>query len=133
MPPETAASLRACSSRDRGPGISVTRRRSWGRDGPPRGTSLMPLRGVTGRGDHHGSDERFPRLVRAASVDGMTRAFPLLIGGKHVEGPETLEINSPYDGRAIGTTTWASKEQVEDAVAAAASVAEEAANLPLQV
>src|SRR5918993_5403129 len=31
----TAASLRPASSRERGPGTSVTRRRSWGRAGPP--------------------------------------------------------------------------------------------------
>ena len=34
-PDATAAVRRSCSARDRGPGISVTSRRSWGRSGPP--------------------------------------------------------------------------------------------------
>ena len=34
-PDATAAPRRSCSSRDRGPGISVTTRRSCGRSGPP--------------------------------------------------------------------------------------------------
>ena len=34
-PSATAAFLRASSSVERGPGMSVTRRRSWGRVGPP--------------------------------------------------------------------------------------------------
>jgi acyl-CoA reductase-like NAD-dependent aldehyde dehydrogenase len=55
------------------------------------------------------------------------------IAGKQVDGPETLEIASPYDGRAIGTTTWASADQVEDAVAAADALKDEAAGLPIHV
>jgi acyl-CoA reductase-like NAD-dependent aldehyde dehydrogenase len=55
------------------------------------------------------------------------------IAGKQVDGPETLEITSPYDGRAIGTTTWASADQVEDAVAAADALKDEAAALPIHV
>jgi hypothetical protein len=38
-PSATVAARRAISSRDRGPGISVTRRRSWGSSGPPMRTS----------------------------------------------------------------------------------------------
>ncbi len=55
------------------------------------------------------------------------------IAGKQVDGPEPLEITSPYDGRAVGTTSWASPEQVEDAVASAAALADEAAALPIHV
>jgi len=55
------------------------------------------------------------------------------IAGKQVDGPEALEITSPYDGRAVGTTTWATTEQVEDAVAAAHALKDEAAALPIHV
>ncbi len=63
----------------------------------------------------------------------MTRSFPLWVAGKQVEGPEPLEITSPFDGRAVGTTSWASPEQVEDAVAAADALKTEAAALPVHV
>jgi len=55
------------------------------------------------------------------------------VAGKQVDGPEALEIASPYDGRAVGTTSWASPDQIEDAVAAAAALAAEAAALPIHV
>ena len=55
------------------------------------------------------------------------------IAGKQVDGPEAFEITSPYDGRAVGTTTWATTEQVEDAVAAAHALKDEAAALPIHV
>ncbi len=63
----------------------------------------------------------------------MTRTFPMWIAGKPVDGPEPLEIKSPYDGRLVGKTSWASAEQVEETVAAAAAVQQEAAELPLHV
>ena len=37
MPRATAAPRRAATSWERGPGIAVTRRRSWGSEGPPEG------------------------------------------------------------------------------------------------
>jgi acyl-CoA reductase-like NAD-dependent aldehyde dehydrogenase len=55
------------------------------------------------------------------------------IGGKQVDGPESLEITSPYDARPVGTTSWASPEQVDDAIAAADGVKDEAAGLPIHV
>ena len=42
-PPATAACLRAISSCDFGPGIAVTRRRSWGRDGPPDSSVIVVI------------------------------------------------------------------------------------------
>jgi acyl-CoA reductase-like NAD-dependent aldehyde dehydrogenase len=55
------------------------------------------------------------------------------IAGKQVEGPQPLEITSPYDARPVGTTSWASPEQVEDAVAAVDALRAEAAALPIHV
>jgi acyl-CoA reductase-like NAD-dependent aldehyde dehydrogenase len=63
----------------------------------------------------------------------MTQTYPLWVAGKPVDGPEPLEIRSPYDGRLVGTTTWASPEQIEEAVAAAHRLRHEAAALPVHV
>ena len=63
----------------------------------------------------------------------MTRTFPMWIAGKPVDGPETFEVASPYDGRVVGATSWASPEQVEQTVAAAADLQAEAARLPIHV
>ena len=41
--PDTAAERRAASSRERGPGTSVTRRRTWGRVGPPRSATVVAV------------------------------------------------------------------------------------------
>ena len=54
----------------------------------------------------------------------MTEAA-LWIAGQAVRGDEIVEITYPYDGGAIGTTTWATTQQVETAIAAAADVADE--------
>lgn len=63
----------------------------------------------------------------------MTRTFPLWIAGKPVDGPEPFNVTSPYDGRVVGVTSWASSEQVEQTVAAAADLQAEAARLPIHV
>ena len=41
--PATAAERRAASSRERGPGTSVTRRRTWGSVGPPRSAAVVAV------------------------------------------------------------------------------------------
>jgi acyl-CoA reductase-like NAD-dependent aldehyde dehydrogenase len=63
----------------------------------------------------------------------MTRSFPMWIAGKPAETTDTLQVHSPYDGRLVGTTSWATPDQVEQAVAAAADLLEEAQRLPLHV
>ncbi len=63
----------------------------------------------------------------------MTTSHALWIAGKPVEGPEPLEVRSPYDDSLVATTSWASPEQVEQAVEAADAVREEAARLPIHV
>jgi aldehyde dehydrogenase (NAD+) len=63
----------------------------------------------------------------------MTQTYPLWVAGKPVEGPEPLEIHSPYNDRLVGTTSWASPEQIEEAVATAYRLRDEAAALPVHV
>lgn len=50
-----------------------------------------------------------------------------------MHGDGALEVRHPYDGRLVGVTTWATVPQVEQAVAAAAAVFDEAQGLPLHV
>jgi acyl-CoA reductase-like NAD-dependent aldehyde dehydrogenase len=54
---------------------------------------------------------------------------PFWVAGKAQTGPDELAVTHPYDGRVVGRTSWATPDQVEAAIAAAA-VAEEAAALP---
>lgn len=56
-----------------------------------------------------------------------------LIAGEPVHGDEPLEVHHPYDGSPVATTTYATAEQVERAVAHAAALAPEAARLPIHV
>jgi acyl-CoA reductase-like NAD-dependent aldehyde dehydrogenase len=63
----------------------------------------------------------------------MTRSFPMWIAGKPAETTDALHVHSPYDGRLVGTTSWATPDQVEQAVAAAADLLDEAQRLPLHV
>src|SRR5262249_10166996 len=52
------------------------------------------------------------------------------VAGKPRTGPDPLVVHHPYDGREVGRTSYATREQVDEAVAAAAAVADEAAGLP---
>ncbi|EEP73472.1 aldehyde dehydrogenase [Micromonospora sp. ATCC 39149] len=56
------------------------------------------------------------------------RAF--FVAGRPAHGEGELTVTHPYDGRAVGRTTFATPDQVEAAVAAAARVAAHAAALP---
>ncbi len=58
---------------------------------------------------------------------------PQWIAGEPVDGADPLEVRSPYDDRLVSTTTYATPEQVEQAVAAADGVKEQAAGLPIHV
>ncbi|MDQ6686205.1 MAG: aldehyde dehydrogenase family protein [Actinomycetota bacterium] len=55
------------------------------------------------------------------------------VAGKATEGDEALEVHSPYDGSLVGTTSYATDAQLEQAVAAAHDVSAEAAALPMHV
>jgi glyceraldehyde-3-phosphate dehydrogenase (NADP+) len=55
---------------------------------------------------------------------------PFWVAGRPESGPDPLVVVHPLDGRTVGRTSWASPEQTERAIAAAASVADQAAGLP---
>ena len=59
--------------------------------------------------------------------------IPFWVAGEAQTGADELVVTHPYDGRVVGTTSWATREQVETAVAAAAEVADKAAALPAYV
>ncbi|MDK1475143.1 aldehyde dehydrogenase family protein [Streptomyces sp. 549] len=60
-----------------------------------------------------------------------THAFWL--AGREATGDETFEVTSPWDGRTVGRAAVPTDAQVEEAVAAAAAVAEEFAATPAHV
>ncbi len=55
------------------------------------------------------------------------------LAGRAATGEEVLEVSSPWDGRTVGVTTVPSEAQTEEAVAAAAAVADEFAATPAHV
>ena len=57
----------------------------------------------------------------------------MVVAGKRVDGSETFDIRNPYDGALVGTTSWATPEQVEEAVEAAHQLRNDAAALPIHV
>lgn len=57
--------------------------------------------------------------------------IPLLIAGRRAQGPSPLDVLSPVDQSLVGRTSYASTDQVEEALAAADAVRAEAARLPL--
>ncbi|GAB2920139.1 aldehyde dehydrogenase family protein [Streptomyces mayteni] len=52
------------------------------------------------------------------------------LAGRPATGDDTLEVTSPWDGRTVGTASVPTPEQTEEAVAAAAAVADEFAATP---
>ena len=59
--------------------------------------------------------------------------IPFYVAGRPETGTDELAVHSPYDGREVGRTSYATPAQVESAIAAAAAVADEAAALPAHV
>jgi glyceraldehyde-3-phosphate dehydrogenase (NADP+) len=55
---------------------------------------------------------------------------PFYVAGRPESSDEVVELRHPYDGRVVGSTSYAAAVQVERAVAAAAGVASQAAALP---
>ncbi len=55
------------------------------------------------------------------------------VAGKWVDGTDSFEILNPYTGKPVAVTTWATPEQVEEAVQAAHDLRHEAAALPIYV
>jgi hypothetical protein len=52
--------------------------------------------------------------------------IPLLIAGRSAHGPSSLDVLSPVDQGPVGRTSYASTDQVEEALAAADAVRPEA-------
>jgi acyl-CoA reductase-like NAD-dependent aldehyde dehydrogenase len=63
----------------------------------------------------------------------MTQTYSMVVAGKRVDGSETFDILNPYDGAVVGTTSWATPEQIEEAVEAAHQLRDDAATLPIHV
>ena len=61
----------------------------------------------------------------------MAAVIPFYIAGRPETGDQHLDVFHPFDGRLVGRTAYASEDQVERAVSAAAAVAPEAARLPI--
>lgn len=59
--------------------------------------------------------------------------IPCFVAGRPETGDDILVVRSPVDGREVGRTVFATEDQVERAVAAAAAVAPVAAALPAHV
>lgn len=58
---------------------------------------------------------------------------PFWLAGRQATGEDTLTVTSPWDGRVVGAVSVPTDEQVEEAVAAATSVAAEFAATPAHV
>ncbi|MBA2560100.1 MAG: aldehyde dehydrogenase family protein [Propionibacteriales bacterium] len=63
----------------------------------------------------------------------MTQTYSMRVAGKSVDGPESFEITNPYTGKVVGATSWATPDQVNDAVQAAHDLKDEVAALPIHV
>ncbi|WP_117210494.1 aldehyde dehydrogenase family protein, partial [Allorhizocola rhizosphaerae] len=61
----------------------------------------------------------------------MTTSF--WVAGEPATGDDVVTVRSPVDGREVGRTSFATEAQVEEAIAAAAGVAQEAALLPASI
>jgi acyl-CoA reductase-like NAD-dependent aldehyde dehydrogenase len=66
-------------------------------------------------------------------VTTATSPHAFWIAGRESSGDGTLDVTSPWDGRLVGSVSLPSAAQVEEAVAAAAAVAEEFAATPAHV
>src|SRR6478735_4541231 len=149
-PEDTAALRRSISARERGPGISVTSRRSWGSDGPPRvsvelagagdvvvsvmvasvGRGSLPWGGPGDEIHASCSPITLRPLVWAllhdeirTEMSPMSDVRPFYVAGRPETSDDTYDVVHPYDGRVVGTVAVPSADQVETAVRAAAKVA----------
>jgi acyl-CoA reductase-like NAD-dependent aldehyde dehydrogenase len=56
----------------------------------------------------------------SVSTNVPVKSFPYLLDGEWLTSGAPLEVRSPFDGSAVGTTYWATKDQLESAIAASA-------------
>ena len=55
--------------------------------------------------------------------------IPFYLAGRPATGPEVLTVRHPYDDQVAGTTSYVTPEQVQEAIASAATAAGPAAAL----
>ncbi|MFZ0735515.1 MAG: aldehyde dehydrogenase family protein [Candidatus Acidiferrales bacterium] len=65
------------------------------------------------------------------STKSPAKVFPFLLDGKWVSEGRLLEIESPYDGEPVGTTYWATPENLEAATRAAVRTFEITRRMPV--
>ena len=63
----------------------------------------------------------------------MTSTVPFYVAGRPETGPESLVVTHPFDGREVGQTSYATADQVEQAISAAADVVDEFASGPIHL
>lgn len=60
----------------------------------------------------------------------MTRTYPIYLAGEWVESDQQLTITNPYNGNTVGTTWFASNEQLEQAIVGAKQAFEQTRTQP---
>jgi acyl-CoA reductase-like NAD-dependent aldehyde dehydrogenase len=66
----------------------------------------------------------------ATSTKTPAKNYPFFVAGKWVSEGRPLEVASPYDGSPAGVTSWATAEQLEQAIRASVSAFETTKRLP---
>ena len=66
----------------------------------------------------------------SVSAKSPAKPFPYLLDGKWISDGEPLEISSPFDGSAVGVTSWADEAALERAVQASVRAFEQTRKMP---
>ena len=61
----------------------------------------------------------------------MAQRYPIYLAGEWVESNEPLDVVNPYDGKVLGTTFQASREQLERAIVAAEAAFKTSRRMPV--
>ncbi len=72
-------------------------------------------------------------MAMTTAVSSLTEVRPFWLAGRPALGPDTLDVNHPFDGQLVATVSVPSPAQVEAAVAALDGVRAEAARLSVGV
>jgi len=66
----------------------------------------------------------------SVSTKSPAKSHPFLLDGQWIAGGKPLEVFSPYDGSPVGTTYWATAEQLDRAIAASVRAFETTRRMP---
>jgi len=66
----------------------------------------------------------------SGSTKSPAKSHPFLLDGQWIAGGKPLEVFSPYDGSPVGTTYWATAEQLDRAIAASVRAFETTRRMP---